>query len=71
MNRILVGGGVILLLLVGAVVGLGLGMPAATIGPVQTVQVNVPKPASSDRTWAVELDPGGRRSRSARTRQGW
>jgi hypothetical protein len=49
---------VILLLLVGAVVGLGVGMPAATTGPVQTTQVNVPKPSSSERGWGVELDPG-------------
>ena len=36
----------------------GVNLPGATVGPVQTEQVNVPKPAESDKVWNIELDPG-------------
>jgi hypothetical protein len=46
------------LVLAVGLVACGINLPGATVGPVQTEQVNVPKPAGSDTVWNVELDPG-------------
>lgn len=41
-----------------SMVACGVTLPAATVGPLQTEQINVPKPTGLDKVWNVELAPG-------------
>jgi len=50
--------GLAVFMLVLGVAGCGVGLSAATAGPDQTAQVNVPQPEGTDTVWNVELDPG-------------